>query len=180
MRNPNSLTHALEIFSRSLLPPRPGTIPLIQLGEVDCGFVIWWRAKTYAETIEHQLRESVCAYLSFVDRLLGAGHSDVVITGAALPTIRDGTVWGDIANFRKEVDATLKDRTALTIEYNDRLRSGAAQRQCAFIDLTSDLLDPDTGVISEYYRNEDPSDHHMHPERVGKLWAYHLNSLSGR
>ena len=46
MRNPNSMTDALSRFRASLAWTGPRTLHVIQLGEVDCGFVIWLRAAT--------------------------------------------------------------------------------------------------------------------------------------
>lgn len=51
LRNPNSTTNALETFRAALLPRR-NVIPVIHLGEVDCGFVIWYRAEKYGESLE--------------------------------------------------------------------------------------------------------------------------------
>ncbi len=39
LRNPNSLTDAIGHFEKALLPPAAGTIPIILLGEVDCGLL---------------------------------------------------------------------------------------------------------------------------------------------
>lgn len=82
MRNPNSTTNSVEAFRRALIPPPPGAIPVLQMGEVDCGFVIWYRAEKYGESVEAQMQASVDAYFEFVDELIAAGHSTVVITGA--------------------------------------------------------------------------------------------------
>ena len=178
LRNPNSQTHALEIFSSHLLPARPGTIPVMQLGEVDCGFVIWWRADRLGEGIEAQLHASINAHLGYVDHLLANGYSQVVLTSAALPTIKDGQDWGEIANKRREVTASIIDRTELTRRYNTLLSSGARDRNCPFIDITAAVLDPMTGILREHYRSDDPNDHHLNSDRAGRLWAEALNWLT--
>lgn len=177
MRNPNSKTDALGAFRRALSPCNRHKTPVIQLGEVDCGFVIWYRAQKYGEDIDLQLAQSVDALFAFVDELLRMGYARVVLTGATLPTILDGQDWGEIAKARREVTAKLKDRTDLTLRYNARLRNGAAARGLPYIDLSHEVLDPRTGLVSQYFRHSDPRDHHLDPARIAPLWASALNAL---
>jgi len=178
MRNPNSATNALSQFRDAAIPARSKAIPVLQLGEVDCGFVIWYRAEKLGESIESQMSASIKAYFGFVDELLCAGYPTVVVTGAIIPTIRDGELGGEVANLRREVNATQVERTLLTLAYNAGLRREAMSRALPFIDLTSDLLDVDRGVIADVWRHPDPTDHHLNPETGGKLWAHHLNALA--
>jgi hypothetical protein len=177
MRNPNSLTNALLQFADVLLPPAAQVTPVMHLGEVDCGFVIWWRAQRYGESVERQLREAIVSQMTFVEKLLLAGYPQVVLTGATLPTIRDGQDWGEIANLRREVYATLAERTALTLEFNANLRSEAASRGQPFIDISRHLLDNNTGLIMERFRHPDPADHHLNPVVAAPLWADELNAI---
>ena len=180
LRNSNSQTNALEAFADWLLPVREGAEPVMQLGEVDCGFVIWWRAERLKESVEAQLAASVDAHLAFVDRLLGAGYRRVVLTGATLPTIQDSQDWGEIANKRLEVTVSLRRRTELTLAYNGLLKKAAGSRRCPFIDISPELLNPQTGVIKDYYRADDPQDHHLHSDRAGRLWADAFTRLEDR
>lgn len=177
LRNPNSHTDALAKFRAVLLPARRDCIPIIQLGEVDCGFVIWYRAAKFGESVETQMDESLAAYFSFVDGLRREGYPTIVVTAPILPTIRDGQDWGEVANARREVTATLQQRTKLTLRYIEALRDGARLRDLPFVDLTPDLLDSSTGVVAEAYRHPNPTNHHLDPEKAAILWARHLNSL---
>jgi hypothetical protein len=179
MRNPNSLTNALQIFEDAAIPVRPKTVPVIHLGEVDCGFVIWWRAAKYGEPIEAQVDASIGAYFSFVDRLLAAGYPTVIITAASPPTIKDGQDWGEIANLRKEVSVSIQDRTALTLRYNCLLRAEATRRGLPFVDASESFIDQSTGVIRERFRHADPLDHHLSPETAGPIWAEAINTAIG-
>lgn len=135
LRNPNSLTDALRIFRTALLPPRSGVTPAIHLGEVDCGFVIWYRAKAHSKSIDTQVEQSIAAYFAFVDELTRAGYPTVVITGASMPTIRDGENFSQVANLRREVTASLLERTSLTIDYNRLLAVEAEKRGLPFVDI---------------------------------------------
>lgn len=177
LRNPNSQTDAVSKFRTELLPARLASVPVIQIGEVDCGFVIWYRAAKYNETVERQMEESLTAYFAFVDELRREGYSQLVITAPVLPTIRDGQDWGEVSNARREVTATLKQRTDLTLRYIEALKAGAHRRSLSFVDLTPDLLNPATGVVFEAYRHPNPTDHHLDPQKAAALWARHLNDL---
>ncbi len=177
LRNPESHTHAVALFKEALLPALPDAIPVIQLGEVDCGFVIWWRAQRHGDCVDRQMEESVAACAAFLDDLLDGGYPTLVLTGAVLPTIRDGQTWGKVARARHEVTATLRQRTDLTHRYNARLRDEAEARGLPFIDITTRITDPATGLIADEFRSPNPGDHHLHPIRSAEVWAEALNAL---
>jgi hypothetical protein len=151
--------------------------PIIHLGEVDCGFVIWYRARAYGEDVQAQMTQSICAYFNFVDELIEAGYGTVVITGASMPTIRDGQRFGEVANKRREITASLLERTNLTIAYNLQLAAEAAKRDIPFIDIGQLVRDPRSGVVADEYRNPDPTDHHLHPVMTARLWAEQLTRI---
>ncbi|WP_334175345.1 hypothetical protein [Pseudoxanthobacter sp.] len=177
LANRQSVTGALERFEAGLLPPRPGSLPVMQLGEVDCGFVIWYRAEKHHLPVADQMEKSIERYFAFADRLLAAGYPGVVITGATVPTIRDGQDWGEVAHLRREVQTTLVARTQLTLAYNARLRQGAAARGLPFVCIADQVLDPATGVVKDFYRRKNPLNHHLHAARAAELWAAALNAL---
>ena len=178
LRNPNAHTDALATFRKSLLPYDPDVVPVVHLGEVDCGFVIWYRAAKYGEPVQQQLEQSLAGYFDFVDQLTASGYDRLVISGATLPTIREGQDWGDVPNARREVKQPLAARTRLTLSYNQKLAQGAAQRGLHFIDIVEEIIDPTTGTVSDRFRHPDPTDHHLDPEKTGPLWAKLLNGLS--
>ncbi|CAO3421442.1 hypothetical protein [Azospirillum doebereinerae] len=177
LRNPESRTQAIACFQKALLPVLPGVVPVIQLGEVDCGFVIWWRAQTHGECVEAQLAASVAAYAAFVDSLLGAGYGRVVVTGAVPPTIRDGQTWGRVARARHAVTVSQRDRTDLTLRYNQRLAELAVRLGLPYADISARVLDAGTGLLADAYRNPDARDHHLHPIQGAHVWAEAINSL---
>ena len=177
LRNPNSISDAIGLFTQALLPVLPDTVPVIHLGEVDCGYLIWYRAQKFGETVETQTEESITASFGFVDLLLSRGYDRVVLAGATLPTIPAGQDLGEVANARKDVTASLADRTALTLHYNQRLQQGAAERGLAFIDIAALIINPTTSVVDDAFRHPDPHDHHLDPDKAGRLWAAELNRL---
>jgi hypothetical protein len=175
LRNPNSITNAISLFKDAVKEyPRTQHI-LIHLGEVDCGFVMWWRQLKYGESVDLQLSESVAAYREFVVQLLNMGFENICIAGASLPTIRDGVDFGSVANKRSEIAVSIKDRTQLTLQYNRSLFSMASDLGCSFFDLSDAFIDVRTGVISDFFRHPDPCDHHVDPSKAIGVWALACN-----
>lgn len=171
LRHPTSKTQALVVFRERLSPFDPRVLPIFQLGEVDCGFVIWVRARRYGESVDDQLAASLEAYASFLRETRDRGYRDLIVTSATLPTIRDNQLDGEVALLRAEVKASHRERTDLTLEYNSRLAKICATEGLRFADLTSDLLDPETLLLHERFRHPDPKDHHLNPETAGPVWA---------
>lgn len=176
LRHPTSKTEALQRFRECLLPPSIERIPILQLGEVDCGFVIWLRAQRYGESIEEQLDASLRAYVSFLTELKTRGYKKILATSATPPTIRDGDLVGDVANIRKEVEATYRERSQLTAEYNHRLRLACQREEIVFVDFTPHFVDPATGLLNEAFRNADPADHHLDRDTAGIVWAQEIKA----
>lgn len=180
LRHPTSKTQALLVYKKNLIPFRPRVLPIFQLGEVDCGFVIWARAQKYGESVEDQVSQSIASYTNFLVELKEHGYKDIIVTSAVLPTILDGQLEGEVAHLRREVKASLKERTDLTIQYNSRLRQNVEDRGMIFIDLTPHLLDPQTGIIQEAFRHPDPADHHLNPITGGEVWAKIVEDIQRR
>ncbi len=171
LRHPTSKTQALVRFRECLLPFNPDIVPVFQLGEVDCGFVIWVRAQRHNESVVQQLAESLQAYRNFLCEMRNTGYENLIVTSAMLPTLLDGALDGVVAHLRREVKATMRERTDLTLEYNERLRKICHQENLLFADFTPHLLDPTTRTIKDSFRHPDPADHHLHPEHGGRLWV---------
>ncbi len=176
LRHPTSKTQALAKFRSVLLPCRRDVIPVFQLGEVDCGFVIWHRAKKYNESINEQLDASIEAYVLFINELRTAGYKTIIVTSAVLPTIGDGGFQGEVALLRKDINATQRQRTELTIDYNRQLARALHGTGVIFLDFTPDLIDGETRLIRHEFKHPDANDHHLDPERGGRLWGRHIKA----
>lgn len=174
MRNPNSKTDAIGRFRKWINDRSREAIVVFHLGEVDCGYVIWYRADKYDEPVELQMKNSIDAYFEFVDELRELGFRRIVITGATLPTITDDDQIGEVVIKRSAITATQKERTDLTLEYNRSLREEAARRGLPFVDVDQDVLDPSTGVVDDRMRNPNPEDHHMNKSLAAVFWAKRL------
>lgn len=156
LQNPNSVTQAMPIFQKALRQYR-GRICVTILGEVDTGFVIWHRSEKYGTSINEILKQTVDRYIAFVESI--RRDKQVIIISTPLPTIQDGQDWGEIASLRKEVKATLLERTNLTVELNRRMEDYAAENGIMYLNLDSLSLNKD-GVVKSELLNTKASDHH--------------------
>ena len=176
LRHPSSRTQALQAWEQALLPCQPDVVPVFQLGEVDCGFVIWLRAQRHQEDIDEQLEASLDAYGRFLCRMRDAGYRDLIVTSAMLPTLRDGELDGQVAHLR-EVTVSLAERTALTHRYNAGLAALCRREGLRYLDFTPDLRDTRSGLLHDRWRHPDPGDPHLDERRGGRLWVERLTAL---
>ncbi len=57
LANPYSKTNAIQVFTQYLVQnQKPHKALIFQLGEVDCGFLIWYRQKKKASRLKNKLR----------------------------------------------------------------------------------------------------------------------------
>src|SRR5436190_24397888 len=61
------------------------------LGQLDCGFVIWYRAQANRVSPSAELDRSLRHHTRFLKRLLGAGRQRIVIAAAAAEADTTGT-----------------------------------------------------------------------------------------
>jgi hypothetical protein len=179
LRNPNSATNALTIFREFAASHSRSCRVIVQLGEVDCGFVVWWRLQKYGETVERQIEESLAAYRGFLLELRAMGFERICLSGASLPTIRNGVDFGEVANLRREIEVSLVERTRLTRRYNEKLASLAAELSFYYFDISDGIMNDAKGVVADYFRSPDPRDHHLDKSKVAGLWAAACNDFLG-
>ena len=87
LANPFSRTNALTIFRRRIELAEPWQPVVFQLGEVDCGFLIWHRAKELGESIDEQFERSIESYLAFMEEVRAQGFEQLFVLSAPPPTI---------------------------------------------------------------------------------------------
>ena len=175
VENPNSKTQSRSIFGAWLKRARPWHGVLVQLGEVDCGFVIWYRAERHGISISEQLEMTLDSYAAFIESIGEMSFRRVTVLSAPLPTIGDSpTEWGEVANLRKAVTTKQVDRTNLTLEFNDRLRERCSAIGVEFVDVTSMQLDPLTGIVDRKLLRPTYHDHHLADEPYARLIADEL------
>lgn len=174
--NPNSVTNAKKNFLKGLKKQPSNSLVCIHLGEVDCGFVIWYRAQKYGENLASQLEKSISEYLKFIDEIMVTFGNNVIITSPTLPTITDSDIDGEVVKKRSIIKTTQKDRTSLTLEYNYKLKRGAEARGLHFVETMDSFIDESTGLVSSKFRNPDPLDHHMRRDLAAAIWAQKINN----
>jgi hypothetical protein len=173
--NPNSATNSLEIFNKKISRIKNKSSYLFfLLGEVDTGFLIWYRSMKYNNSIELQLQKSIDNYICFLESLKIKGFKKIYILSAPLPTIKDGQNLGEIANLRKEIKATQIERTQLTIRYNEELKTRILRLGFVFLSTSEELIDKNKGIIKDKYLNKDPCDHHLDSMQYSSLIIYKL------
>lgn len=176
LSNPNSKTKALPIFKRYIKNHvNKDSRVFFQLGEVDCGFAVWYRSEKHNLSIDEQLSSALENYLNIIRYAINKGGS-VFVCSAVLPTIKDGQSFGEVANLRKTVKASLRERTLLTLEFNKKLAALLKKEKATFINFDTFLLNPKTNVIKEEYLNKDPKNHHLDHDAYGSLINFVLKT----
>lgn len=171
--NPNSKTHAYANFKAALDGGKYRKI-IVMLGEVDTGFVIWFRAKKYQASVEELLAQAIDRYCSFLSEVRRFGQT--IAVSCPLPTIQDNNNWGEVANLRKEIDATQHQRTELTLRLNREIAQYCGCADIRFVDLDKDSLG-ENGPVRSNLMNPNPADHHYAKMPYARLVARKLASV---
>lgn len=147
--NPASRTRARQLFDARLAAAPRWQHVLLGLGEVDCGFVVWQRARSHGLAVEDQLQATLDSYRSFIEAVRAAGFRSVSVLAATLPTVPSyGAVRGNPSMAaRRSVTASLAERTALTRRYNAGLAVRCERLGVPFFDTTAAQVDPATGAV---------------------------------
>lgn len=168
LANPNSKTQARKKFFNVIEKISKKDFVFFELGEVDCGFTLWFLHEQRNTPLEQLFDKAIKNY---TDILLKAKEKTnrIIVFSAILPTIKDGTAFGPVANFRKDIKASQKVRTQLTLRFNQEIKNFCKQSRLVYIDLDKKMLDKKTGLIKNYYLNDNPADHHTNPIKTSKV-----------
>jgi hypothetical protein len=181
--NPNSNTNALGIFKETLNNVNHINFNyiIINLGEVDCGFVIWYRKNKYNIGIDDQLILTTDNLFKFIhlEILPYFEPSKIIINGSVLPTIKDNTDKKYLVGARSEINTSQIDRTTLTIKYNNILKNKSLINGYNYMDITNYILDNETNVVNEIFLNKNEFDHHLDNENTYNLWLCELYKIIG-
>lgn len=170
LTNPNSQTNAWQQFKNYLSNEvEKDDFVVFQLGEVDCGFAIWYRAEKYNISIDKQMTMAVENYSALISHSMNVVGKNVIICSAVLPTIKDHKSLGEVANLRKEVKESIKNRTNLTLSFNRSLHALAKDKGLRFLNMDDDLLNQYTGIVYSKFLHPDLKDHHLNPAPLSKL-----------
>ena len=175
--NPHSKSNALPIFRDVLVKNAAShTHCMTMLGEVDCGFVIWYRKKKYNDSIKSQLERSLNNYLQFlkqeVEKYFSSEH--ILICCVVPPTIQDNTDTRFLKGLRKEVTATQLERAKLTEIYNHYLSKICSKRGYKFLNPYAHLIDQQSRLPKKNILNKNPYDHHLDQSKTFEYWLASL------
>ena len=173
LENPNSTTQAYPVFREAVRQTAAKQI-IVMLGEVDTGFVIWYRAQKYQESVAALMDKAIASYSRFLSELNRS--FEVVCISTPLPTIQDDNDWGDIANARREVTASQVERTALTLEFNRIMQEFCLQNDIRYI-MLDNLSLGDSGIVKAELLNSDCNNHHYDSEQYSRLLVEGLTGV---
>jgi hypothetical protein len=168
--NPNSLTQAHRIFSRAISSNK-AALALVLLGEVDTGFVIWYRASKHGADVARVFEQTLGIYERFLMKV--SERCKLAVISAPLPTIEDGNDWGKVANERREITATQRERTDLTLAFNRKVQEICEQHGFGFVDLDAECLG-ENGLVKDTMLNPNRCDHHYDSAAFADLLARKL------
>lgn len=184
--NSDSATNALKIYQRYIPFIKKNNYILFMLGEVDCGFLIWYRAAKYNLSVGSQLQRSIDNYQNFILDLIKRGYHNLILSSAPLPAILDRQDWGefeetqgvtDTFTQRQGIQKTLRERTDLTIQFNDKLRILCLENNLTFLDFEQDIMNSTTNLIDNQYRQINPTDNHLKTDTVLPIIVTRLKNL---
>jgi hypothetical protein len=168
-----SSTNAFEKFIQGIKRFKNYTTIVIQLGEVDCAFILWKKAEGQGKTPEEMIQYSINGYEKLIKKLIELKKT-IIISGAILPTLKDNEKADDTAPLRNTISATQKERTNLILQFNLELQKLAKKYNLAYIDITHETLDKDTQVIASQYVRKDPIDYHQSFQATAPIWVKKL------
>lgn len=177
LKNPNSFTAASKTYKDFLVNKPKNSYIFMHLGEVDCGILMWLKAKKNGSDIKSECTKTIDIYMNFISELKLEGFNNIIVTSATLPTISDDDHVGEIISLRRrQVDANFKERTELTLYFNKELEKYCMLKNIDFIDPTIDFINSNTKFTHVKYRNKKRGDHHMDKNMAAVIWAKYLRS----
>lgn len=156
LENPNSKTQTFLTLINHFKGSKAKTT-IVQLGEVDTGFVIWYRAEKYNTSVSEMLEKALINYQKLLLTL--SKTSRVICMSTPLPTIKDGQHWGEIANARKKVKATQLQRTKLTLQFNMRMQVFCKKNGISYLPFDRESIGQN-GLVDSRLLNSNSTEHH--------------------
>lgn len=160
IENPNSITNAAAWFRYKIekAPKLKLKAVIVLLGEVDCGFLAW--TKIEAGKYENEVLASVVSlYLKFLSRVVSRSDAPVLVISTPLPTITDEAASTEVAQARRAISASRRQKTDFTRRFNEQISSHSRSMNYRYVNLDH-MIDSDTGFVDDKFLNLDPSDHH--------------------
>lgn len=166
LNNPNSVTKALDKFKNTIAKSLHSDALVFLLGEVDVGFVIWYRAQYNNINVQDALKKAVSNYKALL--LSSIETAPVFVISTPLPTIFDYEIASDVAKERSKVTSSYKDRVNLTLKFNKIIEEFCAENGICYLNLDGYSLG-ENNQIKASLLNSDKLDHHYNEEAYSSL-----------
>lgn len=179
LSNPNSKTKALPKFKKYINSKiRKNDFVFVQLGEVDCGFVLWHQAEKNNGLIK--LDRVISNYENLVNLILSKNKNSqrIILMSSILPTIGDGEVFGEVSNLRKEIKASQIERTKLSLNLNKEIKKISFRYNCIFLDLDKYCYNPKSETIFEELKHKDKGNHHLDEKKLIQIIKQEIYNLN--
>ena len=150
----------------------------IMVGEIDCCSLIWDQSKKKKTSIEEQLKISTDNLFEFIEKHVCRHFppEKIIICGSILPVIKDDIVWGNVHNIRKGVGGNQKEKTDLTIKFNNILKDFSENKNMNYIDITDNTISSN-GVIDDKYLDNNKFEHHLPSDKIWEFWYNKINLI---
>ena len=174
LENPIEEALPSELILPRLSRARPWHQVLYKLGGVDCTFVLWHHARERGLDVQDLFQVAVDGYSELIRRTIAMGFRRVLVVSPPLPTMGDSE---RPRNPRGSVDATQQERTQLILQFNAAIETRCRELGAIFVDVTTEQLDPNTGLIARRFVREDTRNNHLAVEPYRELVAGKLAAL---
>lgn len=163
IENPRSQTNVFDKFEEALKNNTNCKYCIIHIGEVDTGYVLWYKHEKTNITIDELLRITVERYAKFINKVISYKYLPIILS-APLPTLGDSDdKLGEVANARKSINACQLERTKLTLKLNSEMEMYCKRNNILNINMDKILLG-ENGLILDKFKNKDKFDHHLESE----------------
>lgn len=170
LENPKSKTQAGGIFQWAIVS-KPAKVIVFLLGEVDTGFVIWYRAERDGIDKRVAAQKALKNYQNLIKK--AQAKSSVIVISAPLPTLSDNVAIGKTADARKLVKASQIERTELTCWFNQNMEQWCINSDISYINLDCFSMGKD-GLVDKKLIHPNPHDHHYNPTEYMALLEKNL------
>lgn len=180
IKNIKSKTKARTLFESYIGNINKNHHLLISLGEVDCDYLIWLKAKRDNASVDTIFKSAIKNYMEFIMRINFYGIQNIIVYSVPLPTIKKAQSKGLISDIRADAEISLRKRTELTKRFNNEMRRFCEKSNIKYLDIEKYLINKKTGLLDKKYLNPNRLDHHLYdmaviPHITRELTGFGLN-----
>lgn len=171
--NPNTDVNAAEQFKKQLQISRPNIL-VTHIGEIDCGFLVWYNRTLYNSTIEDQVIDSIENYVEYL-KFAKTKVEHIIVTAPTMQVITDEEKDAQLRLQRGGVTASQHERSRITVIYSNILMEKCREHGFTFLNFNPSLMAG--GILNRRFRSTTPNDFHLETSVVGPLWGKKLSVI---